>query len=56
MIDEKLKKIQEIQEAFRQKQKDKEAETQLEKINLEEERKISELDRLNATEEQKDRS
>ncbi len=53
VIDEKLKKIQEIQEAFRQKQKDKEAETELEKINLEEERKISELDRLNATEEQK---
>lgn len=53
VIDEKLKKIQEIQEAFRQKQKDKEAETQLEKINLEEERKISELDRLQATEEQK---
>ena len=53
VIDEKLKKIQEIQEAFRQKQKDKEAETELEKINLEEERKISELDRLEATEQQK---
>ena len=53
VIDEKLKKIQEIQEAFRQKQKDKEAETELEKINLEEERKIAELDRLNATNTQK---
>ena len=53
VIDAKLKKIEEIQEAFKQKQKDKEAETELEKINLEEERKIAELDRLEATEEQK---
>ena len=53
VIDAKLKKIEEIQEAFKQKQKDKEAETELEKINLEEERKIAELDRLKATEEQK---
>ena len=45
--------ISKIQEEFKQKQKDKEAETQLEKINLEEERKIAELDRLEATEEQK---
>ena len=55
IADEKIKTdaIGKIQEEFRQKQKDKEAESQLEKINLEEERKISELDRLNATEEQK---
>ena len=53
VIDKKLLKIQEIQEAYRQKQKDKDAETELEKINLEEERKLAELDRLNATEEQK---
>ena len=55
IADEQVKTdaISKIQEAFRQKQKDKEAETQLEKINLEEERKIAELDRLQATEEQK---
>ena len=55
IADEKIKTdaIGKIQEEFRKKQKDKEAETELEKINLEEERKISELDRLNATEEQK---
>ena len=53
VIDKKLLKIQEIQEAYRQKQKDKDAETELEKINLEEERKLVELDKLNATEEQK---
>jgi hypothetical protein len=53
VIDKKLLKIQEIQEAYKQKQKDKDAETELEKINLEEERKLAELDRLNATEEQK---
>ena len=53
VIDEKLKKIQEIQEAFRQKQKDKEAETELEKITLAEQRKIAELEALNASEEQK---
>ena len=53
VIDKKLLKIQEIQEAYRQKQKDKDAETELEKINLEEERKLTELDRLNASELQK---
>ena len=49
----RLEDIQKIQDDFKAKQKDKEAETQLEKINLEEERKIAELDRLEATEEQK---
>jgi len=53
VIDKKLLKIQEIQEAYRQKQKDKDAETELEKINLEEERKLAELDRLGAGLEQK---
>jgi len=53
VIDKKLLKIQEIQDAYRQKQKDKDAETELEKINLEEERKLAELERLGATEEQK---
>jgi len=53
IIDKKLLKIQEIQEAYRQKQKDKDAETELEKINLEEERKLAELERLKASELQK---
>ena len=49
----RLEDIQKIQDDFKAKQKDKEAETQLEKLALEEERKIAELDRLEATEEQK---
>ena len=49
----RLEDIQKIQDDFKAKQKDKEAESQLEKINLEEERKIAELDRLNATNIQK---
>ena len=55
IADEKLRTdaIGKIQEDFRQKQKDRDAETELEKINLEEERKLAELDRLGATEEQK---
>lgn len=55
IADEKLRTdaIEKIQEDFRQKQKDKDAETELEKINLEEERKLAELERLGATEEQK---
>ncbi len=51
--EQKKDAIEKIQEAYRQKQKDREAETELEKINLEEERKLAELDRLGATEEQK---
>ena len=51
--EKRLNDIETIQEAYRQKQKDREAETELEKINLEEERKLAELDRLGATEEQK---
>ena len=51
--EKRLNDIEAIQEAYRQKQKDREAETELEKINLEEERKLAELDRLGATEEQK---
>ena len=55
IADEKLRTdaIGKIQEDFRQKQKDRDAETELEKINLEEDKKISELDKLNASEEQK---
>jgi len=51
--EKRLTDIETIKEAYRQKQKDKDAETELEKINLEEERKLAELDRLGATEEQK---
>ncbi len=51
--EQKKDAIEKIQEAYRQKQKDRDAETELEKINLEEERKLAELDRLGATEEQK---
>ena len=55
IADEKVRTdaISKIQDEFVQKQKDKDAETELEKINLEEERKLAELDRLKATKEQK---
>ena len=53
VVDKKLQKIQEIQKAYKQKQEDAEAESELQKIALEEERKIAELDRLDATEAQK---
>ena len=45
--------IAKIQNEFTQKQRDKEADTELEKITLAEQRKIAELDALNASEEQK---
>lgn len=45
--------IERIQDQFVQKQKDKDAETELAKIELEEQRKLAELDRLGATEKQK---
>jgi hypothetical protein len=53
--DEKLRleSIQKIRDEFAAKQKEKEAETELEKLALEEEKKLDELDKLNATEEQK---
>ena len=41
VVDEKLKKIQEIQKAYKQKQEDADAETELQKIALEQERKLS---------------
>jgi len=55
IADEKVRTdaIGKIQEEFKQKQKDLEAETELQKIALEEERKLAELDRLDATEAQK---
>ena len=51
--EKRLTDIETIKEAYRQKQKDKDAETELEKINLEEERKLAELERLDASELQK---
>ena len=53
VVDKKLQKIQEIRKAYKQKQQDADAETELQKIALEEERKLAELDRLDATEDQK---
>lgn len=49
----RLDSIQKIRDDFRIKQEDKEAETNLQKVQLEESRKLAELDRLNATEEEK---
>lgn len=49
----RLEAIQKVRDDFKQKQKEKEAETELEKIDLEEQKKIDELDKLNATEKQK---
>jgi hypothetical protein len=49
----RLDAIQKIRNDFADKQKQKEAETELEKIALEEEKKIAELDKLNATEQEK---
>tara|TARA_R110001632_G_scaffold129839_2_gene243949 strand:+ start:13583 stop:15427 length:1845 start_codon:yes stop_codon:yes gene_type:complete len=53
--DEKLRldSIQKIRDEFEAKQKEKEAETELEKLALEEEKKLAELEDLEATEEQK---
>jgi actin-related protein len=55
IADEKVRTdaISKIQDEFVQKQKDKDVETELEKINLEEERKLAELERLEASELQK---
>ena len=51
---QRVKSIEDILLSFREKERDIEADTELEKINLEEERKLAELERLQATEEQKD--
>ena len=55
IAEEKLRTdaIEKIQDQFVQKQRDKDAETELAKIELEEQRKLAELDRLDATEKQK---
>jgi len=49
----RLESIEKIQDDFKKKQEDKDAETQIQKIELEQTRALEELDRLNATEEQK---
>ncbi len=49
----RLSAIQKIRDDFAEKQRLKEEETELEKLEIEEEKKIAELDRLNATEQQK---
>jgi hypothetical protein len=49
----RLDSIQKIRDDFKLKQEDKEAQTNLQKAQLEESRKLAELDRLNATEEDK---
>lgn len=49
----RLDAIDKIRNDFRDKEKQREADEELEKIALEEEKKIAELDKLNASEEQK---
>ena len=49
----RLEGIQKVRDEFTAKQKEKEAQSELEKIDLEEQKKIAELDKLKATEEQK---
>ena len=49
----RLESIDKIQKDFKKKQEDEEAETEIQKIELEQQRALEELDRLNATEEQK---
>jgi hypothetical protein len=49
----RLDAIDKIRNDFTDKQKQKEADEELEKITLEEEKKLAELDKLNASEEQK---
>lgn len=50
---DRLAAIQKIQDEFKIKQEDKEAQTNLQKAELEEQRKLAELEKLNATEEEK---
>ena len=50
---DRLNAIQKIRDDFAAKIKEQEAETELQKLALEEEKKLAELDRLDATEEQK---
>ncbi|MGI9555061.1 MAG: hypothetical protein ACR2M6_03715 [Vampirovibrionia bacterium] len=49
----RLDAIQKIRDDFALKQKEKEAESEVEKINLEEQKKLAELEKLKASEEQK---
>ena len=49
----RLESIDKIQQDFKKKKQDEEAQTEIQKIELEQQRTLEELDRLNATEEQK---
>ena len=49
----RLESINKIQEDFKKKKQDQDAETEIQKIELEQSRALAELDRLKATEEQK---
>ena len=49
----RLESIDKIQQDFKNKKQDEEAQTEIQKIELEQQRTLEELDRLNATEEQK---
>jgi len=49
----RLEGIQKVRDEFTAKQKEKELETELQKIDAEEQKRIAELDKLNATEQQK---
>jgi hypothetical protein len=49
----RLKSINKIQKEYKEKRENQEAETEIQKIELEQTRALAELDRLNATEEQK---
>lgn len=52
--EDRQESISDILLKFREKQRDIEAESEIDKINLEEERQLQELERLRATEEEKD--
>ena len=51
--EDRLQGIAGILQDYRERQRDIEAQTEVEKVNLEEQRKLEELERLNATEEEK---
>lgn len=50
---DRLQKIKDIQDEFKKKREDEEAQTEIEKLELEKERKLLELEELKATEQEK---
>ena len=52
--EDRLKRLEDIRKEYAEKERDQDAESEIEKINLEEKRALEELDRLKATEEEKD--